>query len=177
MIITISGLHGTGKSTIGKKIAESLGLRYYSTGQAFRELAKENGMTLEEFTAYVEKNPEYDKKLDEKILHLAEKGDIVLDSQLSGFILASKADYKILLTCPLEIRVKRMAERDNKSYYLKLKETTIRENSEKERFKTLYDIDLSDVDKINDTYDLILETKNLSIDEIVLTLLHKIKNH
>ena len=41
MIITISGLHGTGKSTIGKKLAENLGIRYYSTGQAFRELANE----------------------------------------------------------------------------------------------------------------------------------------
>ena len=64
MIIAISGLHGTGKSTIAKKIAEKLGIRHYSTGDAFRELAEEMNMTLEEFTAYVEKNPEIDKKLD-----------------------------------------------------------------------------------------------------------------
>jgi len=32
MIITISGLHGTGKSTAGKLVAKALGLDYYSTG-------------------------------------------------------------------------------------------------------------------------------------------------
>ena len=76
MIIAISGLHGTGKSTIAKKIAEKLGLRHYSTGDAFRELAKEMNMTLKEFTSYVENNPIIDKKLDEKVKSIGKQGDI-----------------------------------------------------------------------------------------------------
>ncbi|MCK4780352.1 MAG: cytidylate kinase family protein, partial [Candidatus Lokiarchaeota archaeon] len=144
MILTISGLHGTGKSTIGKLIAENLGIQYYSTGQAFRDLAQDMNMTLEEFTEYVEKFPEIDEKLDEKIIKMAQKGNIIIDSQLSGYILKSIADFKILLLCPLEIRVKRMAERDDTTYEQKLKETKLREKSELERFKNLYNIDLSD---------------------------------
>ena len=58
MILTISGKHGSGKSVIGKKIALALDIKYYSTGQAFRDLAKEMNMSLEEFTKYVENHPE-----------------------------------------------------------------------------------------------------------------------
>ena len=63
MIITISGKHGGGKTTIGKKIAESLGIRYLSTGKVFRDLAKHMNMTLIEFIKYVEENPETDEKI------------------------------------------------------------------------------------------------------------------
>jgi len=174
MILTISGLHGTGKSTIGKLLAENFGLNYYSTGQAFRDLAEEMNMTLKEFTKYVEENPHFDKKLDEKIIEIAKEGNVVLDSQLSGYILLDIADFKIFLMCPIEVRVKRMAERDNSGYEEKLKETVIRENSELERFKILYNIDLSDYKQINEIYDLIIDTENLSIEEILKLILSKL---
>ena len=172
MIIIISGLHGSGKTTIGKLIAQRLNLKYYSTGQAFRDLAKEMKMTLEEFTKYVEENPDVDKKLDGKISEIARKGNIIIDSQLSAYILYSIADFKILLTCPLEVRVKRMAERDKTSYENKLNETIIREESELERFEKLYRIDLNNV-KI---YNLILETENLTVEEIVEKIIGLLKN-
>ena len=171
MIITISGLHGTGKSAIGKLIAQKLRIQYYSTGQIFRDLAQEMNMTLEEFTAYVEKNPEVDKKLDGKIIEIAQKGNIIIDSQLSGYILKSIADFKILLTCPIETRVKRMAERENTNYEDKLKETVLREKSELERFKSLYHIDLSDRGKLELIYDLVINTENLTIEEILEKIL------
>ena len=167
MIITLSGLHGTGKSTIAKLLAENLGILYYSTGKAFRDLAEENGMTLEEYTNYVEKNPEIDKNLDTKVVDMAKKGNIIFDSQLSGYLLKSIADFKIHLTCPLKIRVKRMVARDQSSYDAKLKETTLREESELNRFNELYNIDLSDNDFIQNFFDLIIDTESLSIEEVL----------
>mgnify|MGYP003565421067 CR=1 FL=1 len=175
MIISISGLHGTGKSTIGKLIAENLGIQYYSTGQAFRDIAKEKQMSLEEFTKFAEKNPEIDKKLDERIIEITKKGNIVIDSQLSAYILESIADFKILLICPLEIRVKRMAERDNTPFEKKLIETKLRENSELERFKKLYNIDLNDEEKRNNLYDLIIDAGTLTIKEILDKILLALK--
>ncbi len=175
MILIISGLHGTGKSTIGKLIAENLGLQYYSTGQAFRDLAKDMNMTLKEFTEFVEKTPEIDKKLDAKIIEIAQKGNIIIDSQLSGYILQSIADFKLLLICPLEIRVKRMAKRDNTSYEEKLKETVLREKSELERFKILYNIDLRDQEKMKKIYDLTINTENLTIEEILKLILSSLR--
>jgi predicted cytidylate kinase len=177
MIIAISGLHGTGKTAIAKSLAENLGILYYSTGQAFRDLAKENNMSLEEYTSFVEKHPDIDKKLDNKVVKMAKKGSIIIDSQLSGYILKSIANFKIQLTCSLEVRVKRMAARDQTSYEEKLKETTIREKSELERFKKLYDIDLSDKKSTTEFFNLIINTEHLTIEEIVdkiLTELNKI---
>jgi cytidylate kinase len=177
MIITISGLHGTGKSTIGKLISEKLGLQYYSTGQAFRDIADEMDITLEELTKYAEKNPEIDEKLDNKIYNIAQKGNVVIDSQLSGYLLKSIADFKILLICPLETRVKRMAKRDNTNYNKKLKETKMREKSELKRFKKLYKIDMHDRNQIINLYDLIINTEDLTEEEIlnkILRVLEKI---
>ena len=105
-------------------------------------------------------------------MEIAKKGDIIIDSQLSGHLLQNIADFKILLKCPLETRVKRMVDRDLTSYDEKLKETTVREKSEQERFKILYDIDLEDTK----TYDLIIETENLSIEEVLNKILSVIKS-
>jgi cytidylate kinase len=176
MIITISGLHGTGKSTVGKLVAKAFGLNYYSTGQAFRDLANEMGMNLQEFTRYVEVHPNIDKKLDEKILKIAEKNNILIDSQLSGHILRNVADFKIHLTCSLETRVRRITDRDQSSYELKMKETLIRESSELERFKKLYDIHLDDLEDIKRFHDLVIDTEGLSIDEIVELIISKLRN-
>ncbi|MHA2131270.1 MAG: (d)CMP kinase [Promethearchaeota archaeon] len=176
MILTISGLHGTGKSTIGKLIAKKLGIKYYSTGQAFRDLAKELNLTLKEFTEFAEKNPKVDNKLDNKIIEVAQKGNVIIDSQLSAYILESIADYKILLICPLDIRVKRMAERDDSTYEEKLKETLMREESELERFNNLYSIDLNNQKQNSKIYDLIIDTEHLTIEEIFQKILTTLEN-
>ena len=173
MILTISGLHGAGKSTIGKLISQKLGLKYYSTGQAFRDLAKDMNLTLEEFTKYVEENPDIDKKLDDKIIEIAQKENVIIDSQLSAYILESTADFKILLTCPLEIRVNRMTERDTSLYEDTLRETTIREKSELTRFNKLYDIDLNN----QLIYDVIIDTAELTIEEILEIIFSALKRN
>jgi len=175
MNLTISGLHGTGKSTIGHHVAEILNLKYYSTGQAFRDLAKEMDMTLEEFTKYVEEHPEIDQDLDDKIISIAKQGNVIIDSQLGGLFLEKFVDFKIFLTCPIEIRVKRMTERDNTSYEEKLKETKLREQSELERFRKLYNIDLSNEKRLNELYNIIIDTENLTIEDVVTTIINTIK--
>jgi cytidylate kinase len=174
MIITISGLHGTGKSTVGKILSKELGLNYYSTGQAFRDLAQEKNMSLEQFTDYVEENPEIDMELDQKIIDIAKQGDVVIDSRLSGYLLKELADFKILLTCPIETRIKRMADRDDSSFEEKLKETVIREKSELERFKRLYDINLENSEKNRQLYDLIINTEKISARQVAKKILSAI---
>jgi cytidylate kinase len=177
MIITISGLHGTGKSTVGKKLSDKLGIKYYSTGQAFRDLAQLRNMTLKQFTDYVETHPEIDIELDEKIVDIAKQGNILIDSQLSGHLLKDIADFKILLTCPIEIRIKRMADRDKSSFEEKLNETVIREQSELERFKKLYNVDLKISKKNIQVYDLIVDTEKLTVPEIVDKILTEINRN
>ena len=68
-----------------------------------------------------------------------------------------------------------MAERDNTSYDKKLKETIMREDSELNRYKKLYNIDLKDEEKIAKLYDLIINTENLTIDEVLEQILTAVK--
>ncbi len=176
MLITISGLHGIGKSTIGRLLAEKLQLDYYSTGDAFRSLASEKNMSLEQFSMYVEKNPQIDKELDQKILKIAtEKKDLVIDSLLSGYLLKDSADCTVLLEAPLETRVRRMMARDEEDYQKKLKETKLRENSEISRFKDLYGIDITNEELKKEIFDIIIDTKDLSIEQVVNKIIQKLQ--
>jgi cytidylate kinase len=175
MIISLSGLHGTGKSVVAKTIAEKLNKKYYSTGEAFRDLANDKNMSLEEFTLYVDNHPKIDNELDQKIIDIAKKGNIVVESQLSGHLLKEIANLKVLLSCPLEIRVKRMADRDQTTYEEKLNETLIREKSERERFKILYNIDLGDEEGAKVVYDLIVDTKDITVEEVIEKIISEIK--
>jgi len=175
MIIAISGLHGTGKSTIAKLLAETFGLKYYSTGDTFREFAKKRNLSLEEFSKYVENHPEIDRELDEKTIEKAKENNIIIDSQLSGHMLNSIADFKIHLKCSLESRVKRMTDRDETSFQRKLKETVLRETSELKRYKDLYNIDLSDIDTIYKLHGLVIDTENLSVEEVLEKIISKLK--
>ncbi|GAG01467.1 unnamed protein product, partial [marine sediment metagenome] len=47
LVITVSGVHGSGRSTHAKKLAETFALRYVSSGTIFRQMADERGISLE----------------------------------------------------------------------------------------------------------------------------------
>ncbi|WP_457557115.1 (d)CMP kinase [Candidatus Harpocratesius sp.] len=167
MIISIAGLHGTGKSTIAAKLAESFGYEYYSTGMIFRQIAEQYQMNLENFSKYAELHPEIDHQIDEKIIELAKsKGNYVFEGQLPTYMIEKWRDYAILLTCQDEIRIKRMMKRDQENFDAKKHETMIREESEWQRFKDIYNIDIRDSTKILQTFNLIVDTTFLDIDTV-----------
>ena len=167
MNISFAGLHGTGKSTIAKNVAQHFDMTFYSTGMAFRELAKLKKMNLEEFSHFAEDNFEIDRLLDGKIRLLAEKGNFyVFDGQLPAFMLGDLTSYRILLICDNDVRLARMASRDNISLKESKQETTAREKSEQERFIQLYNIDILDPATILKNFDLIINTTKLNIEEI-----------
>ncbi|MDH5201053.1 MAG: AAA family ATPase, partial [Candidatus Bathyarchaeota archaeon] len=66
LVIAVSGLHGSGRSTHAKRLAEEFGLRYVSSGTIFRQMAEERGLTLEEMSRLTEEDPEFDKLIDER---------------------------------------------------------------------------------------------------------------
>ncbi len=161
--ITIGGLHGTGKSSIADKVAKHFDLRRVSAGVIFRNLAKERGYTLEEFSRIAEGNEEIDRELDARQAAEAEKGDLVIDGQLAGWMAAEHADFRINLTAPLDVRVRRIANRDDVDFDFAKRETETRELSEKERYFEYYGIDISDLS----IYDLIINTDKFDLEGVV----------
>lgn len=172
-VITVGGLHGTGKSSVANRIAEHFNLRRISAGLIFRRLAAEKDMSLEEFSRYAEKNEDVDRQLDETLRIEAQKGDVVIDGQLAGWMAGEKADLKILLTAPLEVRVQRIADRDDTPYEEARRETVVREGSEGARYQEYYGIDISDVS----IYDIVLNTAKYDLDGVVSVLISAITTY
>ncbi len=173
IVIAISGLHGTGKTTCAKFLAKHFKLKYASAGQAFRKMAKRRSMSIEELTKLVSIEPSIDFEIDNMIMEEAEKGNTVLEGQLAAWMLIEEADMKILLTAPDEIRIKRIAKRDNMSFDEASNKTFAREKFEKERFLKYYGIDLDDVS----IYDLIFDTSLLSEGETIRTLKDMVQDY
>ena len=160
VIITMSGPHGTGKSTYAKALAEALGLRYVSAGELFRDLAKQNSLSLEAFSHRAADDPSIDRMLDERTKAEAEKGGVVIDAQLGAWMVKDLADVKILLTAPDEVRFKRIAERDGSDMAHAMRETENRESIQKQRYKKYYGIDVTDLS----IYDLKIDTSEYPIE-------------
>ncbi|HUT81116.1 MAG TPA: cytidylate kinase family protein [Candidatus Bathyarchaeia archaeon] len=158
VVITLSGPHGSGKSTYAKAIAKALNLRYVSSGQTFRRLAKESSCDLESFSKQCEKNKEIDKEIDQITINEAKEGNVILEGQLAAWMTKDFSDFNIFVTASLAARIKRIAARDGVSFEEAKKETKIRTKSEINRFKRLYKIDIEN----QDIYDLILSTDRLS---------------
>ena len=165
-VITISGLHGTGKSSVADIVAKRFGLKRVSAGVIFRELAKKRGLTLEEFSIVAEDDESIDRELDALLKTTAMKGNVLLDGQLAGWMAGDYASFKILLTASVDARVKRIAERDEVSLEHARRETLNREVSEKERYLELYGVDISD----QSIYDLVLNTEKYDLQGVIKVL-------
>ncbi len=161
-VITVGGLHGTGKSSVSDAIVKKFNLRRISAGVAFRQLAKERDLTLEEFSRDAEGNEEIDRMIDDRLKTEAEKGDAVIDGQLAAWMAGDNADLKILLIAPVETRIKRISERDSTDFEYARRETITREGSEKARYFEYYGVDVSD----HSTYDLIINTGKYDLDGV-----------
>ncbi len=153
MIVTIGGDIGSGKTTVARALAKKFKMRHISAGEIFRKMAKERGMSLSEFSRLAEKDPNIDEEIDARQVELAKKrGNAVVDGRLSGMLL--KADLKIWLRAPLEVRAKRVAEREGKGYGQALREIKEREESEIKRYLERYGINMRNLS----SYDAVLNT-------------------
>jgi len=170
LVITVSGPHGTGKSTYAKALAEDLHLRYVSAGELFRDLARQQKLSLEALSARAAQDPSIDRMLDERTKAEAEKGGVVIDAQLGAWIAGDLADVKVLLTAPNEVRFRRIADRDHVGVEGARRETEYRESIQHKRYKKYYTIDVNDLSiyelKIDTSLHPIEATKKIIIDAV-----------
>lgn len=170
MELTISGPIGSGKSTVAKIVSDHLSMRYISTGDIFREKAKEMSMSVEDFNRYAENHLEIDRDLDNHLVDIMKKTDnIVIDSRLAGWMSFRNkiSALRIFITAGIDIRIQRISQRENISREDAADRIRRRESSERQRYRILYGIDIQDTS----IYDLILKSDNLRpeiiADEIV----------
>ncbi len=168
----ISGQPGSGKSTYARRLARDLGLRYYTSGQAFRDMARAMGISLIELNRAAERDPSMDLRIDMAMLEEARKGCVVIDSHLAGWLLRQVADVTIYVKASLPERARRIALRDGDTIDEALVETSQRELSHAERFIKYYGVDITDLS----SYDLVVDTTRLGAEETYQVILLFIKN-
>lgn len=83
-IITIAGTLGSGKSSTAKAIAAALGFRHFSSGDLFRQMARERGVSVEAINLTAETQQEIDYAVDQLLQKMyAEETGIVIDSRMA----------------------------------------------------------------------------------------------
>lgn len=169
MLITLSGLPGSGTSTLARKAASALGIDHLDGGTVFRSLAAERGFTLREFVVIAEHDESIDRALDARLESRARGGDVLLESRLAGWLVsrAGLGGLKVWLGCDDRERARRVAARDGGDVEDALATNMHREASEHTRYRTYYDIDLSDLS----VYDLVLDSTKTGTDELLNRLL------
>ena len=170
--ITISGIPGSGKSTVAELLKDKLGLMYVYSGMIFREMAKKYNMSLEEFGKYCEKNSKIDKELDDRQLEILREGDVILEGRLSGWLAHRNKipAFKVSLVADLDTRAQRIVKREEGSVEQRKKEILERERSEFLRYKKYYKIDIKD----SSIYDLVIDTGDKTPEEIVDIIIEKL---
>jgi cytidylate kinase len=182
IVVCICGMAGSGKSTLAKRLAEKYRLKYYSGGDALKAIAMKEGYKNIEhgwweskeglrFLEKRERDPNFDKTVDKKLLEVAEKGNVVLDSWTMPWLL--KRGFKIRLEASLDKRVERIAKRDGLSVKEAMETMKIKEKKTKAIYKKLYGFDL---EKDFAPFHLILDTDNLTAEEVFQTLCIVMKN-
>jgi len=166
MIITVSGPHGTGKSTYAAQLADALRIRHVSAGAVFRRIAKEKKISLEELGEKALEDPSIDKLVDQRTIAEADKGNVVIDGQLAGWILKDRSDLRIYLTAPEDIRLERIAKRDKVGLREARAQTEQRESVQRERYLRHYGFQVED----RSIYHLILDTSLGSIEDTAKVL-------
>ena len=182
IIICISGMAGTGKSTLSKKLAKKYNLRYYSGGEALKMLAAEDGYDPFtrgwwespeglDFLAKRERNLEFDKMVDDKLLEYTQQGRVLLDSWTMPWLL--KKGYKIWLVASIKKRAERIAKRDRMPIKEALKVLKEKEARTKAIYKKLYGFRLGEDFA---PFNLVLDTDNLNASEVFQVLCMVIDN-
>lgn len=182
VVICVSGMAGTGKSTLTKKLAKKYNLKCYSGGDALKELAKEEGYDSSRegwwespdglrFLKERTNDPKFDRAVDAKLLQYAAQGNVLLDSWTMPWLLND--GFKIWLMASLEKRAARVAERDKMTVKEAFEVLEKKEAATKAIYKKLYGFILGEDFT---PFDLVLDTDNLNADEVFEVLCRVIGN-
>lgn len=183
MNITITGNLGSGKSSVAKILREK-GYEYASTGNIFRQLAMEQGLSVEEFNKQVNEaagrgDHSVDQMIDDTTTRIGEERDnVVFDSRLAWHF--APKSFKVFIITDIDEASRRVFNdslRANSESYESQdacrRALVNRQKLETVRYKEIYDIDYYDMGN----YNLVIESTSASPDEIAQEILDKMAEY
>ena len=173
LFIAVSGPPGCGATTVCEGLSTALDCGYVSGGDIFRELAEDRGMSLSQLIAKTDGTDEIDRALDQRLRTIAEEWGasnkpFILESRLAGWLAGNRADLRIWLDAPEEVRVERTTDREEMEA-----EMRVREVSEAGRYRSYYGIDIDD----RSFYDLAINTARWSPGATLAMILSAVEEY
>lgn len=174
-IITIGGALGSGKSSVARKVAEYLAYDHFSSGDLFRRIARESGISIEDLNSKAEGDDSLDRKVDEILAQMGkDKHHIVIDSRLAYHWIPDS--YKVYLSLDEKTAAERIFSQLQTEGRVSQTATSVdellqniakRRESEHKRYFTLYSVDDTDLS----AFDLVIDTKKIQLEEVVQQVL------
>lgn len=179
-IITICGGLGSGKSSTAKMVAQKLGFLHFSSGDFFRQVGMELGLSVNELNKKAENDPKIDEMTDQKLRDMNNSERVVIDSRTAFHWIPES--FKVYLELPPEIAMNRILDdlKENRlrqksegtstaeEVYLKIQE---RFESEQKRYWELYKI--NNTEKSN--FDLVVDTNKNNLEQVVDVIVSEYK--
>lgn len=179
--IIISGPPAIGKTTISKGLAKEFEMQNLSGGDVLKELAQEQGFQTQgddwwdtkEGMAFLNQrkdNYEFDKKVDEKLKEIFQKGNVVITSYTMPWLV--QGGIKIWLGGSKQNSAQRMQTRDNMQLSDALEIVKKRYEENKALYKKLYGFEFGDDLSV---FDIIINTDGLDAQAVLKTAIQKVR--
>jgi cytidylate kinase len=179
-IITINGWLGSGKSSTAKKIAEKLGYKHFSSGDFFRQVGIDLGLSVTELNIRAEGDPKIDVLVDDKLRAMRDAEKVVIDSRTAYHWIPES--FKVYLTLPREVAKERILKNLKENPLRQKSETSgteeevynntlMRFESEQKRYWDLYKIKNTELQN----YDLVIDTEKNNLEQVVEKIITEYK--
>lgn len=175
-IVTVSGLTGTGTSTVATFLAEEFDLERVNAGSFFRNLAKEFDLSLQEFDERTqeletEHDRDFDLEWDKTALKKAFTDDnFLLEGRLAGVLLKDIAPIRIKVTCDPDVIAKRVHGREKLPIEEAKKYIEVRNREVLRRYQEKYGINPRNAEH----YNLVIDNSE-NFDAVKHELVQRIK--
>ena len=171
MIIAISGLTGSGKTTIGDMVAKKLRIKHVSmTHKKFIPAGRE----LLKFSKNA--TPQFERSFDQEIIREARMEDSVVTTWLGPWLIKD-AVVKVWLHASLDTRIKRKIKELGKPLRHARQYVIEKDDTNRRRYKKIYGIDLDN----RRVFDIDINADKVSIsqaaDLIIALVKIKTKKH
>lgn len=175
-ILRISGHPGAGKTTLSKELILTLGYEYHYAGGIFREMAKEAGLSIEEYYRQLASDVSSEASVDNRLWEIMKSRDnLIIEGRVAPFQEVSYQTVNILLKVdPKEGARRELLRNENKDKSLEEMIALTKERVENERkhYKKLYGIGDHFDEKC---FDIVIDTTDLSEEEVFRKVMSKLR--
>jgi len=171
--VVISGSAAVGKTTLAQALAKEFGFKLYNGGDILKEIARQQGYAIsgndwwdsDEAIGFMKerkKNPVFDRQVDEKLINIAKKGNVIITSHTLPWLASEPITF--WLSASEQKRSERMSKRDKISIAEAQGIVKMRDKENKKIYKKIYG---SEFGESLEVFDFMINTELLTLDSVV----------